>query len=282
MNGLKAGAMLVIPTEQEIARVDVQEARQLRLSHAMEWKKPSEGRQEMPVVVVLPVEGAGAAARPAHPAALEERAPVASSASAPIAKPAVAEPGKGENEELKAILLQLQVITRVLESNQAQQDRMEQRIAQLEQARKEWDFLRERINDLERAKDAGGHPADGESGAQLPPELFFGQPVMVWMGAGAVVAFLLLGLFLTWLGRRWNQKDQWQSLQAVISATAQKDPQLLRDALQQAEPAFDREFAPTVHTQKLDGVSPAVQKRTVAGDVEEAASKLQSMTGPRG
>ncbi|MEO5339315.1 MAG: hypothetical protein H7837_02185 [Magnetococcus sp. MYC-9] len=321
MNGLKTGVTLTIPAAQEMSQVEIQEARRLRLGHGLEWQKPSHEQQDMPIMTASATEqakkplpatsakgeetaphggatsdssgatpggGSGASALPSTPTgsgtvSMGGAAAPAPAPPPPAAKSTTAEGVKGEREELGAILTQLQVITRVLESNQAQQDRLEKRLSTLEQARKEWDFLRERITELERTKEAVQRaPAatDEERRVADPaPTPVVEQPNMVWWIGGGVAAVLALGLLLLWLARRWNQVDRWKSLQALLTATAREDPQLLREALQQSEPAFGQEFVPATHNQKLEGVSPSVQKRSVAGDVAETASKLKSMAG---
>ncbi|MBF0584370.1 MAG: hypothetical protein HQL80_09065 [Magnetococcales bacterium] len=297
MNGLRIGTLLVIPSAEEISQVDIQEARQLRLSHGLAWKKPIREQQDMPqptatLVAAAPREAAPLAEQPlpSPPAAMtqvdlpeigsvaKEPPPPAVVPAPPVAAKAAAEGlPKGENEELKAILAQLQVITRVLENNQAQQDRLEQRISTLEQARKEWDFLRERINELEQAKASSTAAAPSEP--PKPAAFQWGQTELLWLGGGVVGLVVLVGLLFSWLGRRWNKTDHWKNLQALLSATARQDPQLLRKALQENEPSFGREFVPVVHNQKLEGVAPAMQKRIVEGDISEAANKLRSMSG---
>ncbi|MEO5362969.1 MAG: hypothetical protein H7838_05025 [Magnetococcus sp. DMHC-8] len=279
MNGLKAGVMLTVPTAQEIARIDAREARQVRLTHGMEWQKPSTGQQKMAAPMTaatsnLPVPATAAPGAPTAP----DGPAAAPAAGPPPAKPTAA-PGS-ENEELRAILTQLQVITRVLESNQAQQDRLEKRISSLEQARKEWDFLRDRISELEHVKEAVG-PRAAAADPDAPWPAWLEQGEWLWLGGGLAGLVVCLGGVMLWLGRRWNQSDRWKSLQALLSDTARQDPQLLRDALKQGEPTFGREFVPTVHNQKLEGVAPSVQKRVIQGDVAEAASKLEAMASQK-
>ncbi|MBF0161280.1 MAG: hypothetical protein HQL88_03240 [Magnetococcales bacterium] len=288
MNGLKSGVTLTIPSSAELAQVDLQEARQLRLTHGLEWQKASADQHDMPAAPRI---------------ATATAAPPTAGAGAPPTRDTVALPPSpdkqassvGEHAELGAILTQLQVITRVLESNQAQQDRLEQRLSSLEQAKQEWDFLRERIKQLEQARetasqtlaaDPAPRPPVAESPAPPPPPAsplslvtMVKQGELLWLGAALVGVLIVFGLLFSWLGRRWNQADRWKSLQALLSATAKQDPQLLRDALQQSEPSFGQEFMPATTSQKLEGVSPSIHKRVVTGDVAEAASKLKSMGG---
>ncbi len=275
MNGLKAGVMLTIPSAKEIAQVNVREARQLRLSHAMEWKKPRDGQKKMAGIPDSATEMTGIASP-----ASASGGTVSTASSGGVSSKSHAEGGPGtENEELKAILTQLQVITRVLESNQAQQDRLEKRITSLEQAKKEWDFLRDRIKELENGREAGPQAATTSQSGPLPSS--WGKSGWILLIAGAVGVVVLLGVALLWLGRRWNQADRWKSLQSLLSDTARQDPQLLREALKQDEPSFGRDFVPSVHSQKLEGVSPPIQKRVVSGAVAEAASKLEAMGGQK-
>ncbi|WP_193771432.1 FimV/HubP family polar landmark protein [Candidatus Magnetaquicoccus inordinatus] len=252
MNGLKSGVMLQIPSRQEIARIPVREARKLRLSHAMEWKKPLDGQQDMDKVdLSLFAKG--------------EEAPL-SAGGLSAAKTDVSGGGSkrsggalgGETEELRAILLQLQVITRVLESNQAQQERLEQRISTLEQARKEWDFLRERINSLEMVKGGvartsgaaessmrtpgngsessmGRTPGSSEGGASTGS--WWGELDTIATGAMALVVVALIGLLALSVGRRVNQKQQRKNLQSLLSEASRQDAPLLRDSLQPGETA---------------------------------------------
>ncbi|MBF0184225.1 MAG: hypothetical protein HQM06_07540 [Magnetococcales bacterium] len=270
MNGLKSGVMLLIPSQQEIARIGVGEARKLRLSHAMEWKKPLEGQQDMAKVDFSAAEGGPEASL------LSGGAPTAQSESmvaGGVKRSAGAGVG-GETEELRAILLQLQVITRVLESNQAQQERLEQRISTLEQARKEWEYLRERINSLENAKGGGVVRKAADTAESVSPVgSWLSQLDMLGTGAMALVAISLLGLLALSVGRRMNQQQRMKNLQSLLSETNRQDPPLLRDTLS----------VPAEGGGKADGFgkkgSPSGGERNDSAAI--VAQQLESMTGSK-
>ncbi|MBF0462864.1 MAG: hypothetical protein HQL87_15930 [Magnetococcales bacterium] len=252
MNGLKVGVVLDIPGPDEIAQVDVREARRLRLSHAMDWKKSSGEAQKTPAPAgsatdktaqPIPVAAAGgglsapdkgvtkSAAKGGNKGGTKSGAKGETAPSS--AQPAAGTHPGSENEELKAILTQLQVITRVLESSQAQQDRLEQRISALEQARKEWDFLRERINELEHAKEAAGTHAATEQDAPFLAAL--AQSTLLRWGTVGVGVVVFLGVLLLWLGRRKNHT-------IPSSVAPRSNAPLLRDTLPQGnEPTFGRD-----------------------------------------
>ncbi|MBF0184224.1 MAG: hypothetical protein HQM06_07535 [Magnetococcales bacterium] len=176
MNGLKAGVKLLIPSHEEIARISKKEAKEIRISQAAEWKKTAKERAassasppvavapqqpSSPEKVNLPVVQAETADKPAapRPAAKE---PVASKETA---KPTVAsaepktEPGKESGSEqikvesgtLKAILVQLQTITRVLENHHERQEQLEKRVTVLEKNQEHREQLEKRVTALERA-----------------------------------------------------------------------------------------------------------------------------------
>ena len=321
MNGLKVGVTLVIPTPEEISRIDNREARKIRLEQSLAWKKASKSKwltQKKPSVttnspktVVSPrtivssttkdegphAEDIGifptkfpddsqnrnrakelAREQQAREQQAREQQAREQQAREQQAREQQAEgPTKEEDGDLKAILVQLQVITHVLENNQGQQERLEQRITLLEQSRKEWDLLKERVNGLEIARDATHYPLpsmpEGSSqNVSTPQKTWF-----FWGSLGMAGFGLFVGALMLWLGRRWNRTDHWNNLRALLSATAQKDPELLRNALQESEPGFDETFVPTIHNQKLEGASPDMQKRTVVGNSEETANKLKEI-----
>ncbi|MEO5362968.1 MAG: hypothetical protein H7838_05020 [Magnetococcus sp. DMHC-8] len=91
MNGLKAGVKLAIPPPEEIARIDLQEAKELRLSHAVEWKKSPKERSmaampsPAPAPAVLPT-GQDDAARAAPGGSVPTGEPVPDLAKTPPVK----------------------------------------------------------------------------------------------------------------------------------------------------------------------------------------------------
>ena len=80
-----------------------------------------------------------------------------------------------------------------------------------------------------------------------------------------------MGIVMLWLGRR--------NLRALLSATAQQEPDLMQEVLKETEPAYDKDYVPSVSTQQLDGIPPQAQKHSVSSNSLEAASKLKNMMG---
>ena len=315
MNGLKEGAMLIIPTPRESARVDNQEARKLRLEHAMAWKKtaperaiaslrasdavtpggetsslqsadaapsmarshpPSDpshmsGTPDLEITSTARDEGPHTATLSPLPSAVTDQA-----AGEREAVPEQAALMDGANGNLQAILVQLQVITRVLEHSHGRQEQLEQRMLLLEQSQQEWNLLQERVKNLELLKDAAPYPLLSESEGEATLSTPVKEPWLIWGGVGVVSFAVLLGVFLLWLGRRWNRTDHWNNLRALLSATAQQEPDLLRTALKETEPAYEP-FVPTLNTQKLDGIAPHVRRRTIVGNSEHVANKLKAL-----
>ena len=276
MNGLKVGATLTIPTEEAMLRVNNRTARTVRLEHAMRWRTPPTAPKKAPQtptsIVLL------------SPATQDEGAYTEESdLSPPEEPPARLQTGqqtpdqtRGEDGDLRAILVQLQVITNVLENNQGQTERLERRVATLEQQKKAWDLLQARMDSLEHAREMQvPMPSVSEENLQTPPLLE--EKWLLWGSMGIAASGLLGGLFLLWLGRRWNRADHWNNLRALLSATAQKDPDLLVEALQQNDPVFDKEFAPAIYSQELEGVSPQMHRQTLSDDLVETADKLKSV-----
>ncbi|MBF0096219.1 MAG: hypothetical protein HQM04_16160 [Magnetococcales bacterium] len=186
MNGLKAGVKLTIPGPEEIAKISKKEAKELRISHAAEWKKGGKERQTAAVPVPAPVPEKvidktaeklpekGAALLPtANAAAGTVKLPVArveepQGAPRPEKRdgpagdtvPVVAEGQaagadkeqvKVESGTLKAILVQLQTITRVLENHHERQEQLEKRVTVLEKNQEHREQLEKRVTALERA-----------------------------------------------------------------------------------------------------------------------------------
>lgn len=300
MNGLKAGSKLVIPTQKEISRIDNHKARKLRLTHALEWRKTLTGQVADQDVLI-----GDQLKRPEDQQKLVNELTLPEKPSVVVVSSTAKEEGphtedfgmfptkfpdqyqnknqsakhtREENGNLKAILGQLQVITRVLENNQERQERFEQRISLLEESKKEWDILQERVNSLEIAKDALPYPLPTiveEEDPQRSPQIK--ETWLLWGGIAVTGLGLFVGVLVLWLGRRWNRADHWNNLRALLAATAQKDPELLKNALQETEPAFDKEFLPTVYNQKLEGISPQLQKHSVASNPEATANRLKMM-----
>ncbi|MEO5352370.1 MAG: hypothetical protein H7835_04060, partial [Magnetococcus sp. XQGC-1] len=71
MNGLKSGTKLVIPSQEEMARIDKQEASDLQASHEAEWKKPPRERRQMaslaPLSAVAPSRATQEKGEPSPP-----------------------------------------------------------------------------------------------------------------------------------------------------------------------------------------------------------------------
>ena len=296
MNGLRAGALLVIPTPKEMAQVNNRDARRLRLSHAVAWKKNlGEGSREplrgMAQEDVSDLPAAFFPSSPAQPSSAvltpivrdegptEEvklpliKFPARFQAIPPIKEQPIKEQPREEDSDLMAVLKQLKQIARILENNQKQREWLEKRVFSLEAFNRDWNLLKKRVDSLEKAGkgEQSGALSVGSSVAAVS-----GEAEVFWEGISVVGFGLFGGGLLLWLGRRWHRTDQWNNLMALLSATAKKDPQLLRDALKQTEPVFDQEFVPAVDNRELDGVSPQAQKRTLAGNIREKASKLES------
>ena len=276
MNGLKTGETLVIPTEEQIARIDDQEAKALRLNHALVWHKNAEkGTQEevsppttpqnSPLVLFSPA----AQREGSHTPDLDE--PPNNNQNKVQPK----ESNRSEDGNLKAILEQLQVITNVLENSQGQRERLDQRLSTLERSRKEWDSLQSRVNQLELSRQTMQNSGE-------PPKMGQNQTLvekrwLLWGGLGMTGFGLVGGFFLLWLARRWNRVDHWNNLRALLSNTAQNNPDLLVDALKENEPVFGKAFTPTIYHQDLRGVSPQTQKHSLEGNLAETANKLKTV-----
>ncbi len=201
MNGLKAGVKLVIPLPEEMAAVDKQEAKALRLRHAMEWKKSPKAQASLPPpttttrVTPLAAQEEEAQAVQSRPTLSKEsvKEPVGALAKEPVKEPvgesvetlaressgglskepgselakeplqeaiqrldnrggeSDKEPIKVESGTLKAILVQLQVITRVLENHHERQEKLEQRVDVLEKNQEQQQLLENRVSVLERS-----------------------------------------------------------------------------------------------------------------------------------
>jgi FimV-like protein len=186
MNGLKAGAKLTIPGHDEIAKISKKEAKELRISQAAEWKKPGKERQTVTAPPPAPQpdkaadKAVGKVPEKAVSVAPEDKVtlPAAQGEAVPAASPRVvakeSPPGKevavlaheqaapagkeGDHEQvkvesgtLKAILVQLQTITRVLENHHERQEQLEKRVTVLEKNQEQREQLEKRVTALERA-----------------------------------------------------------------------------------------------------------------------------------
>ncbi|MBF0462865.1 MAG: hypothetical protein HQL87_15935 [Magnetococcales bacterium] len=195
MNGLKAGSRLIVPLPEEIAQVDKQEAKQLRLSHAREWKKsPKESMHAVAdaAATVGPEKGRvvpnghAAAKKPVnkHPKKLAKK--TAKKMNEDLAKKSDTDSLKKDEEEspvnmdegqvkieggaLQAILVQLQVITHVLEDHHDRQEQLEKRVSALEKSQEQREQLEKRVSLLERSmkewhfltKDQGADSGNGK------------------------------------------------------------------------------------------------------------------------
>ncbi|MEO5354135.1 MAG: hypothetical protein H7835_13110 [Magnetococcus sp. XQGC-1] len=174
MHGLQIGSWLIIPTPDEMAQVNREEANALKEQHLEAWQRAT--TQQKPALGV-----ATAAAETAHNAALPKPTPVKEVGAAPVAtvesppkpapslqktasveaaKPAspvqaVTEPAKPAaadttaQESLVRIVGQLQGIHTLLEKNQGQLEHLIQRISTLEQAQEQVRRFEQRLTILE-------------------------------------------------------------------------------------------------------------------------------------
>ncbi len=253
--------------------------------------------------------------KPPEPVTVAESAPapVVEKKTAPVepAEPAPT-PQVGKSPELEAILEQLRVITRVLEDNKGQWNQLESRVAALEkdpgstvfsenvdpellarferrlsaleQARKEWDSLEGRVVELELVEPVAINGGTGTVTATAGDRETAAGPenrFYLMVAAAVAVGGLLLAAFLTWMGRRWNRADHWSNLRALLSSLAQKEPDLLVEALRETEPVFDKDgFVPSIQM-PAPGVSPKAGKRSVPGNVGKTVRKLRSVEAGR-
>ena len=312
MNSLIEGSTLVIPPPEVIGRINLREARLLRLQHARHWLQPREERRRQPAPappelvyhpVAQPAPAPVPTAEPSAPAAVKSVPDAVDSPATDRAADSRVAAGtgrrtvpdttdrggtrSGETREagrdtpgLEAILEQLRVITRVLEDNKGQWNRLEERVAtletgtgakameqepeeseqwerleqrltELEQARKEWDMLEGRVTELELSGPDStvivppkhNRVAPQPADASLLsslPPMLFQDRFYLIVAASVAGVGLLLAALLIWMGRRWNQADHWHNLRALLSSVASQEPDLLVDALKETEPVFDQ------------------------------------------
>ncbi len=122
MNGLKIGGLLVIPSLEEMARINPDEAQRLWNNHVAEWQKPVAQRKPSPLPLPVPPTGA---TTPDARTENSQRTP-----TAPLPNPN--RPVKAEPNPLHQIVGQLQSILSLLEKHQTQLETLTQRVSALE------------------------------------------------------------------------------------------------------------------------------------------------------
>ena len=275
MNGLKKGKILVIPTVEQMARIDNQEAKALRLNHALVWQKNRTADEQEEVAQPMPQESPLVLFSPAARQELSHAPDLDGTPNNGQNKVRPKESNQSENGNLQAILQQLQIITNVLENNRVRSDRLDKRLSAIERSKREWDLLQNRVNQLEISRQAVQNPVELPKMDQN--QTLIEKKWLLWGGVGMAGFGLVGGFFLLWLARRWNRTDHWNNLRALLSNTAQNNPDLLVDALKENEPVFGKEFTPTIYNQALKGIAPQPQKQSLAGNLTETANKLKTV-----
>ncbi|WP_193771337.1 FimV family protein [Candidatus Magnetaquicoccus inordinatus] len=137
MNGLKSGCQLVLPAPEQFVQTGFEEAEQLLLAHAAEWRKPYSSRKNMAVL------SSGSTSKERGERAFSEERPV-------LLTPEVhnsAHPA--ENLPVEQITSRLQSIVTLLEKNQQQMDALMQRVSAMENKQELFKQFDQRLSVLE-------------------------------------------------------------------------------------------------------------------------------------
>ncbi|MBF0462857.1 MAG: LysM peptidoglycan-binding domain-containing protein [Magnetococcales bacterium] len=136
MSGLKVGDMLVIPSPEEMARIDTQEAARLRAAHIAEWKKPVAQRAPSP------------ASQPGLLLDAETR-PAKADLAGTEPTPGPVHSSKSAQAPLERITAQLKTIQDILEKNEGQLDMLVKRVTVLENGQDYFKQFDQRLSVLE-------------------------------------------------------------------------------------------------------------------------------------
>ncbi|MEO5345090.1 MAG: hypothetical protein H7834_01775 [Magnetococcus sp. YQC-9] len=287
MNNLISGGMLTIPSVPEARAIPDRWARAMCLAHTKAWEQTVAGQSVPPPPQTALLAGSEAGRVPASEARssasqLRDELPILPDTTPPRAQlQSVASPASGGLENVLVRLQgQLGELTEVLKHNQAQQAKIETRVASLEMARGDGEALAQRVAVLEKgARDHSGSEISREAGGTA-------EEKGASSGAFGGVLFALIGLLfagvLVWQGRRWNRQAQMDGLKHLLAVTAKEYPELAAEVIREVE-AGKMPFIPSIHPVKLEGGSPAAGKKVVGGgDILQNVNRLNALSPKRG
>ncbi|WP_147674773.1 type IV pilus assembly protein FimV, partial [Vulcaniibacterium tengchongense] len=188
INRLKAGAVLRVPAQAELASVDAQQARQLVGSQIRQWREARRAVPQPATDAVAPgpsVADVAAASRSAD-ARLEIVPPGAAQAAKAGTQSGIQAGGEGD-----MLRQELQQTRETLAARDAEIQELKSRIGELEQLqRKQQELIALKDSELAAAQQRLAQRENAQAGASPLP----------WLGGGAVLALALLGGW--WLSRR--------------------------------------------------------------------------------
>ncbi|MBF0262864.1 MAG: hypothetical protein HQL97_13635 [Magnetococcales bacterium] len=293
MNNLISGGMLTIPSVAEARAIPDRWARAMCLSHTKAWEQTLAGQNVPPppqtalLASSSPEAGKIPASEAKSAASGREEMLILPDTTPPRAQlQSVAAPASGGLENVLVRLQgQLGELTEVLKQNQAQQAKLDTRVASLEMARGDQEALARRVAVLEQGvRDLSGR----EVASSVPHD---GAGDAVAEGRGGIswawgVLFALLGLgfagVLVWMGQRWNRQAQMDGLKHLLAVTARDYPELATEVIREVE-SRKMPFIPSIHPGKLEGGTTATEKKVVHdGDLLRNVNRLNALNPKRG
>lgn len=291
MNNLISGGMLTIPSVAEARAIPDRWARAMCLSHTKAWEQTLAGQNVPPppqtallassspeAARIQAFEAKSSASGRDEPMILPDTTPPRAQLQS-VAPPA----GGGLENVLVRLQGQLGELTEVLKQNQAQQAKLDTRVASLEMARGDQEALAQRVAVLEKGvRDLSGREVasavSGHAGGDVVQEARTGG---AWGALFALLGLVFAGV-LVWLGRRWNRQAQEDGLKHLLAVTAREYPELATEVVREVE-SRKMPFIPSIHPGKLEGGSSAAEKKVMNdGDLLRNVNRLNALNPKRG